>query len=203
MKVLKQSIVIILTMAAIFTIVNTQLSDYIAQILAMLIIFAIIFIVIKRRRNKNQELFVGSNLEFCAITSAILLLIFLTDGLYSNVFFLVYFLLFGVSFMFEPPTVFVFLLGLLALFSQQALQDNVFQNMVQLGSLVLLSPIAFFFGREFKRREKLEKDIEEKSRKILNEVDALKNKEDGISEGKVLDDIEKQAKNLSEEAKND
>jgi len=105
--------------------------------------------------------------------------------------------------MFEPPTVFVFLLGLLALFSQQALQDNVFQNMVQLGSLVLLSPIAFFFGREFKRREKLEKDIEEKSRKILNEVDALKNKEDGISEGKVLDDIEKQAKNLSEEAKND
>lgn len=203
MKLLKQSLVVILAIVTVFVIANTEAAGYIPQILGVLVIFSLIYIIIQKRRHKDKELFVGSNLEFFAITVGLLLTIFLTDGLYSNLFFLVYFLLFGLSFMFEPFTVFVFLIGLLVLFISQALQNDVFSNMLRLGSLVLLSPIAFFFGREFRRRERLEDQVEMKTEKIISNVQKVIEKESdkmSASEIEAISTISNDAQDLREEA---
>lgn len=180
MKTLNQSLIILLSFFIVFIIQNTGLSSYITQILALLIIFSVIFIVIQRRKNKvlpagkhAEELFIGSNREVFAVTTGIMLTVFLTGGIQSNLFFLLYFLLFGIAFLFEPPTVFVFMVGLIAVFIQGVFNDDVFSNFIKLGSLIFLSPLAFFFGNEFKRREKLEEEIEEKTGEIIEDADEL------------------------------
>lgn len=205
-KLLTQSLTILLAIGAVYAIANTPLSDYIGQILGLLILFAVIYIVIKRRRIKDlpagrqEELFAGSNLEFFAITVGILLTIFLTGGFHSNLFFLVYFLLFGVTFMFHPLTVFVFLAGLLLLFISSALQGDVFANMIRLGSLILLSPIAYFFGREFRRREHLEKEVEKKADQIITDAKEILQSKSSDKKLKKLGDIVEKSDELRREA---
>lgn len=217
MKTLKQSTTLICAMIFVFLVLNTPLSDFITQILALLIIFSIIFVVIQRRRNKGlpaaclpdgqgrqgDELFIGSLREVFVITVGIILTVFLTGGIQSNLFFLLYFLLFGIAFLFEPATVFVFLIGLVAVFIQPALKDDVLSNLIKLGSLAFLSPIAFFFGREFKRRESLEKEVEDKTGEIIEDVDSLLHSshvENDDEEVEELSDILEKTQKLRDEA---
>lgn len=197
MRVIKQILAIIGTFVLVFLIV-TQLSDYIAQLLGLLIITSIIYIVVKKRQNKEKELFQGSYVEFFTITVSILLVIFLTNGLNSNLFFLTYFLLFGMTFIFEPPTVFLFLLGLIGIFITPALQGEVVPNLIKLGSLVLLSPIAFFFGSEFKRRQTLEDEIEEKTEKIISDVNSIMDSEHAQVSEKEMEAIDNIAQNAND-----
>ncbi|OIP57515.1 MAG: hypothetical protein COX79_02165 [Candidatus Levybacteria bacterium CG_4_10_14_0_2_um_filter_36_16] len=209
MKTLKQSTTLILATIFVFITLNTPLSDFITQILALLIIFSIIFVVIQRRRNKGlpagrqgDELFIGSLREVFVITAGIVLTVFLTGGIQSNLFFLLYFLLFGIAFLFEPVTVFVFLLGFAAVFIQPALKDDVLSNLIKIGSLGFLSPIAFFFGREFKRREKLEKEVEDKTGEIIEDVDSLLHSdhvENDDEEVEELSDILEKTQKLRDE----
>lgn len=198
MKLAKQILTISLTFLFVFIVVNTQLNEYIPFILALVIIFSVIFMVLRRRQNKGADLFIGSNSEVFSITSALLFMVFLTGGIQSALFFLLYFLLFGMAFLFEPPTIFVFLLGLFAVFGISVFQDDVFGNIIKVGSLAFLTPIAYFFGREFKRREELEKKIEKNTDKILSDVEKIANKEGSADE---LEDILNQTEDLQEEAK--
>lgn len=210
MKFIKQSLVIILTIGFVFVIVHTGFSAYIAQILGFIIALGIIYIIIKRRKvrtlppeKRDQEIFSGSYTEFFAITVTILLTIFLTEGFHSNLFFLVYFLLFGMTFMFEPFTVFIFMLGLIALFANQAFSGaDIIPNVIRLSSLVLLSPIAFFFGREFKRREKLEEEIEDSTSEIISDAQkALKSGSKSPQEIKSIGKIVERSDKLRKKAK--
>lgn len=152
MKFIKDSLVISLGMAIVF-VISQLISDYILPILIGMIVFGAIYILVRRRKKKVEDLFSGSYIEFLTITISILLLIFLTGGINSSFYFLTYFLLFGLSFTFEPLTIFVFLMGILLVFLPQALTDNIIANSIRLGSLILLSPIAFFFGTELKKRD--------------------------------------------------
>lgn len=101
-------------------------------------------------------------------------------------FFLLYFLGFGISFALEPATVFVFVIGIVALFFPLAVKDDVFRNLIMLGSLVLLSPLSFFFGQTYTRTEKddrelarLRKSTGEKAEKIHLDVSHVLKKEKG------------------------
>lgn len=190
MKTFNQSITILLSFLIVFIIQNTGLSGYITQILALLIIFSVIFIVIQQRKNKSDELFIGSKREVFAITTGITLTVFLTGGIQSNLFFLLYFLLFGIAFLFEPATVFVFMIGLMAVFLQSAFQDDVFSNLVKVGSLAFLAPIAFFFGNEFKRREKLQDTVEEKTSEIIEDMDKLLHSKDAASNPEDIEELD-------------
>src|SRR5581483_3006072 len=98
MKLLKESLVILATIATVFLISQTDASNYIIPIIIAFVILSAIYIFMRKIR--KQDLFQGSYFEFFAVTSAILLLIFFTDELNSNFFFLTYFLLFGISFIF-------------------------------------------------------------------------------------------------------
>lgn len=163
MKILKQSITLLLACLTVFTIISTPLSGYMTPILGLIIVFSVIFLILKRRRNKNEDLFVGSNIEVFAITLALLLAIILTGSLNSNLFFLLYFLLFAIVFLYEPPTVFVLLAGFLIIFWQAAIEGDIFGNLIKLGSLAFIAPISYFFGREFKRRDEPDKKSEPKA----------------------------------------
>ena len=191
MKFFSQSATIILASATVFLILNTALTSYLTPILAFLIIASIIYIIAQKRRNKGEDLLTGSNLEIFGITTAVLLIIFLTGAIQSNLFFLIYFLLFGLAFLFEPATIFVFVICMSLIFLDATLKGEVFSNLIKAGSIIFLSPIAFFFGREFRRREKLEDEVEKTSSDIVEDADALLHSQSVTSEEDVeeIDDI--------------
>lgn len=63
-------------------------------------------------------------------------------------------------FVFEPAITFVFVLGAILIFLPDALKDDVTGNLLKLGSLLLISPLAFFFGKEYRRNDNQEETIE-------------------------------------------
>lgn len=155
MKLVKQLLAITFSFVFCFIVLNTELANYTAWVLSFVIIFFIIYLIVKKQRKKEKEILSGSPFEIISLTIGVLLLTFLTGGLNSGTFFLLYFLLFGAAFLFEPVLVFAVLIGIVSLLLPQALTTGeLFTNMIKVGSLVFVAPIAFFFGREFKEREK-------------------------------------------------
>ncbi|MBI4092005.1 MAG: hypothetical protein HY427_02265 [Candidatus Levybacteria bacterium] len=203
MRFFTQSTSLIIACALVLIIISTPLSSYMTPILGLVIAASVIFIVIRQRSRRDEELFVGSNKEVFTITLALLLSIFLTGGLSSNLFFLLYFLLFGIVFLFEPGTVFVLLLGLGAVFFQSLNEGDLISNLIKLGSLVFLSPISYFFGREFQRREKLSREVEDKTGQILEDAEVLREKTQNEDEIDEIEDIEQKAEDLRKEAQDD
>lgn len=155
MKLVKQLLAITFSFVFAFIVLNTELAAFTAWILSFVIIFFVIYLIMKKRRKKEAEILSGSPFEIITLTIGVLLVIFITGGLNSGTFFLLYFLLFGAAFLFEPVLVFAVLVGIVGLLLPQALNTGeLFNNMIRVGSLVFVAPIAFFFGREFKEREK-------------------------------------------------
>lgn len=159
MKFLQQSSLLTLSFLFVFLWQQASLSQFTIQILGL---FIFLFLVLSAFRKK-------SGWSFFFLTSIVLLMIFATGALNSNFFFLLYFLCFGIAFVFEPVTVFIFLIGTILLFLPGAPRDDIMGNFIKLGSLVLISPLAFFFGREFRREEKQEQIISD----MQEEVDEL------------------------------
>ncbi len=202
MKIFKETLTILISTGIVLLIVNTSFSLYLTQILAFIVAVSILIIVIKKR--KNKELLSGSLLEVFGITTSIFLTIFLTDAVNSPLFFLLYFLLFGIAFLMEPYAVFIFLAGILILFVPKMLPGIDVAELARVGGIILISPIAYFFGREFQRREKLEKDIEEKAEKIIEVANDVK--DNNILEdysNTEVDEIIEEASELKKSAQNE
>jgi energy-coupling factor transporter transmembrane protein EcfT len=87
-------------------------------------------------------------------------LIFSTGAIDSTLFFLLYFLGFGVAFVFEPVVTFVFVLGVILVFIPDVIKGDLLVNSLKLGSLLLISPLAFFFGNEYRKNDKQTTEIE-------------------------------------------
>lgn len=173
MNYLKQSLVIILATSTVFVIVETPALAAIPYILGFLAGGSIIYALFRKRVRKQQEAFIGSNLEIYAILVFVLLVVFLTGGISSNLFFLTYFLIFGVTFIFEPIIIFLFLIGLLILYIPGTLQDDIFTNVIKLSSVFLLTPVAYFFSREFKKRESLQNKVNRSTEIIITDAKDL------------------------------
>ena len=202
MKLTFQAITLALSCAIVALITLTSAIAYLAPILGFLILVSVIVIIIKQRRAAkkakmgiSEEIFSGSNLEVFVITTTVLLIIFLTGGLYSNLFFLLYFIMFGLVFLFEPPAVFVLLIGLLAIFYPSISDGDLFLNFIKLGTLVFLAPISFFFGREFQKRERLDREIQDKAGQIIEDAQVLRTKTKKENRD-TIDDIENKAEEL-------
>lgn len=191
-------------MLAVLAVISTPLASYMAPILGLIIIFSCIFIIIRQRSvrqglgqvSKGEDIFSGSPIEVATVIVVLMLAVFLTDGLASNLFFLIYFLLFGIVFLFEPATVFILLIALFVVFYQSLGEGDIVSNLIKLGSFALLSPVFYFFGREFARREKLEEEIDDKTGQILEDARVLRNKKRGEDETDQIDDIIEKAEEL-------
>lgn len=196
---------IVLAVFFVFLVQNTILITYNSYLLAILIIFSAIYISLKRRSKSPSSLFSGSPAELFGLISIIVLMVSLTNGLSSPLFFFLYFILFLLAFMCESVTIWIFLTSILLFFLPIVLQSVSSDSLIKMGSLVLISPIAYFIGREFERRQLLNRKIESKTDEIIQEARLLK--EDGTPKGQdeseAIDEIIEEASSLKEDAQTD
>jgi hypothetical protein len=94
--------------------------------------------------------------ETTILIAILLLLLAVTGELNSPLFFLVYFLLFASALLFEPPITLTLTLAL-ALFFGQSL--NSLHGALQLFSLLLFTPLAIYFGRQYLKLLEAKKQI--------------------------------------------
>ncbi|MCL4354612.1 hypothetical protein M1349_04065 [Patescibacteria group bacterium] len=158
MKLIVQSLVLIVSFLAIYIWQQTILTAYTIPALGFLIF---IYLFLSARKKGRAFLELGNSpWAIFALNTVIFLLIFSTEGLSSPIFFLLYFLGFGIAFVFEPMAIFVFVVGTVLIFLPDALKNDVTTNFLKVGSLVLISPLAYFFGNEFRRNDDQEAEIE-------------------------------------------
>jgi len=211
MKVILQSIYLAIPFIIAFIWQNTLLSKYTLQTIALLI--AIYLILSLKKRLQKGAVFFGGSADIIIFTLIILLIVLATGNYTSGVFFLLYFLCFGISFVFEPVTVFVFVIyaAILLTLLQYTQTDYVTSNYLKLGSLVLIAPLAFFFGRELKKEDEEVSELEamqernEDSAALISEdvADVLENEKQSIKTKDVekLNEILEEAETLREKPK--
>ena len=192
---------IVLSVFSVFVVQNTFLSNYSSYLLAFLIIFYAIYISIKKRSKSGSELFTSNPSEIYGIISIILLILVLTGSLSSPLFFFLYFILFLLAFVSESVTVWIFTLAIILFFIPEGARNFTSDTIIKFGSILLISPIAYFVGKEFERRNLLSKRIDAKTDDIIQEAQVLKNTGVSIEENEAIDEIIEEAESLKEDSK--
>jgi hypothetical protein len=172
MKFFSQSLILVLSFVIVYIWTQSPLATYTIPLLGFLIF---IYLLLSARKKGKSFLTMGGDGPWgiFVLNTLIFLLIFSTDGLYSPIFFLLYFLGFGIAFVFEPSAVFIFILGAILVFLPQGLRDDVSGNMLRLGSLILISPLAFFFGNEYRKTDKQTAEIESMEERAKEAADTI------------------------------
>jgi hypothetical protein len=142
-----------------------------------------------RVQNKKKT-FNKDAINIFILNTIVFLLIFSTGSLRSPLFFLLYFISFGIAFVLLPQIVFVFILGSILILLPDVLSNQppsdtklFVENLVKLASLGLISPLAYFFGREYQERIIHQEQDKEVAEIISNEAaNVLNNEEEKLSE---------------------
>lgn len=210
MKILLQSAVLILSFVFVFVWKETPLISYTVPLSGALIVLYILFSARKKGKGFLQMGGEGPWGIFF-LNTVILLLIFSTGGIDSVLFFLLYFLGFGIAFVFEPAVTFVFVLGVILVFVPDAIKGDLLVNSLKLGSLILISPLAFFFGNEYRRNDKQSEAIEgleERTKEAANTIsedieDVIKDEKANLKgeDLEKLNEILEETEDLREESK--
>lgn len=202
MNLFKQSLILIASFIIVFIWQSTFLSDYTIPTLGFLIFIYLITFA----RKKGGIGTTGNPLAIFILNTVIFLLVFATGALSSPLFFLLYFVCFGITFVFEPASIFIFVLGALAVFAPEAIKNDITGNVLRLGSLAVISPLAFFFGREYKKRDSVE-EVKERAKDsadtIAKDVEEVLKNEKSMNTNDVekLNDILEETENLRAETK--
>ncbi len=205
MKLVWHWTILILSFGAVFLWEQSSLDTYTIQVLAGLVIIYILIAAINKKRRRD---IIGGAADIFILNTSILLLISITGNLYSPLYFLLYFLGFGITFIFEPLSVFVYVLGAIAIFLPEALKNGSVESFIRLGSLILISPLAFFFGQEYRDRDVQEEKIEEMRERVTDagetieqEVKTILNDDPALKKEEVakLKEVLSEAKDLKKE----
>ncbi len=216
MKIVKQSSVLLLSFALVFLWQLTPLSNYTIQALGFLAF--LLLLTSLRRSKKKKEAFkpmslVGDNAYWSVflLNTLVFLVVFATGGINSSLFLLLYFVGFGIAFVFEPAVVFVYLLGTALVLTPLIIQDDVVGNIIKCATILIVGPLAYFFGREFQKEEKedeaiaaLEDEAHQKASNIEKTiVEVLEEEKDVLSDENVakLKKVLKESDELREETK--
>lgn len=194
MRVLLQSLLLLFSFALVFIWQQTPLSSYTLPIIGFLVV---VFIVSSFATSKGgKQISLGGPLGIFILNTVMLLFVFSTGGLSSGFFFLLYFVVFALVFVFEPYTIIAFTIGIVLVFIPDAIRDDVVGNFIRLGSIVLISPLAFFFGKEYKKSGEREEAIESIGKDLKEVVEKEKEKispEDLDKLSQVVEETEKLA----------
>jgi len=157
---------------AFFWTSQEQLSFYTLQLTAFFIIlFFLNQFLIKKKKKIKPFSKLSLTFDGAIFTMITLLLIFSTGGLNSPLFFLIYFLMFGLALLFEPPITLTLSLIMVIIFLFSPPRDSLLTEAFQLLSLLLITPLALFFSKQYlnllKEKEKI--TIIEKEIKISEE----------------------------------
>lgn len=125
---------------------------YITQIIALISIVFIFLSLFKK------------TISIHLIAFIICLIVFDSQGLNSPFFFLIYFLLFTIAFQNPPTTTLSFSLALILLLSNTF--DSI-ESIIPLASLLFVTPLAWFIGKQYLDKTKTDSDIEISETNIL------------------------------------
>jgi hypothetical protein len=171
MNIISQALVLIVSFIVIFIWEMTPLSGVTVPLLGFLV--ALYLIIAARKKGKGFLSMGGGPFGIFILNTLIFLLIFSTDSINSPLFFLLYFLGFGISFVFEPNLTFVFVLGAILVFVPDVLKGDITNNVLKVGSLILISPLAYFFGKEYRRNDQQEGSIEALKERTKEAADTI------------------------------
>lgn len=180
-KFLLHSAFLIAAVVLVFVWTNIpQLSVYTLQLIA-LFVMAYFVNQFYMRRKKQPFSRINLTLDAVVFTMVILLLIASTGGLTSPLFFLLYFLMFGLALLFEPAITFSLALAMVLFFVLQPVKEEPLIEALQLLSLLLITPLAMFFGKQYLRVLENEEKI-----KILEEETEIMEEQIGQEETDIL-----------------
>lgn len=202
MKILRQSAVLLLSFAIIFIWQVTPLSGFTIQALGL---FALLFLLTSLLKKKKRESFTPASLigdnpywSVFLLNTLVFLIVFATGGINSSLFLLLYFVGFGIAFVFEPSVVFVYLLGTAVVLTPAIIQDDVTGNIIKSATILIVGPLAYFFGREFRKEEKedeailaLEAEAHEKAAAIEKSVVEVLEEEKEVLSDKAMHTLKK------------
>jgi hypothetical protein len=141
------SILLLIISGATFAWVKSPLATYTLQLTGLLVIAYVLNGYLARKK-VALALRHKVTLDLILMSAVTFLLILSTGSLYSPLFFLVYFLLFGVALLFEPlsaVSLALFASGFLLLGNQK----EILAELLQLGSMFLITPLAVIFGKQY------------------------------------------------------
>lgn len=133
------------------------------------------------RRKKQALSRLNLTIDAVIFTLVILLLVASTGGLTSPLFFLIYFLMFGLALLFEPAITFSLALAMVLFFLLKPTKEEPLIEALQLFSLLLITPLAMFFGRQYLKLLENEEKI-----KILEEEEEIMEEQIGKEETDIL-----------------
>lgn len=193
MKLIWQYSTLALSFVAIFFL---RESEFIVQISGLFI--AIYLIISMRKGGKGFLTMGGGPLGIFLLNTVIFLFIFSTGGINSSVFFTLYFISFGIAFVFEPITVFIFATGAVLIFLPTALTADVTTNLLKIGSLVFISPLAYFFGKEYRKTDLQDEKINALEERTKEAADTISKDVDEIIADEKTNLKEKDMEKLNE-----
>ena len=114
----------------------------------LIICYSIIHFISKKRQ--------GFDVFFLSLIT--FLLVFSTGAINSPVFFLLYFLLFGVALLLTPQTA-IYLAVIVSFFLFFTQRKSLLNELLQLSSLFLIAPLATIFGKQFLKIKSLQTEV--------------------------------------------
>jgi len=123
---------------------NPTLNSFNLQAVGLLILFYFGGKLLSKSQQKIMNI-----LDAVVLTSLIMFLVLTSGGIHSSLFFLLYFLLFGLSLLFEPTQSFFLSLSLIVVFGIDAGFKFDQAGLINLLSLLLITPLASVFGRKY------------------------------------------------------
>lgn len=203
MKQLIPSLSVALGVLLTFLVQNSQFNTLSSYLLAVFIVFSAIYIMLNQRSASRQKLLSGNPLELFALSVIVMLILSLTGSLNSPLFFFLFLFIFTLPFITRKTAVIAFSTCALLFFLPEIIRETTQDSLIKIGSIILLSPIAYFVGYELERRQKLGEKIKEKTETIVEDAQALK--EDGDlrhpEETEALDEIIEEADSLNKDSK--
>src|ERR1035437_6293735 len=211
MKILLQALVLVLSFVFVFVWKETPLVNYTVALSGVLIVG---YILLSARKKGKGFINMGGEGPWGIffLNTVILLLIFSTGGIDSVLFFLLYFLAFGIAFVFEPMLIFVFVLGVILVFVPDVIKGDLLVNSLKLGSLLLISPLACFFGSQYRKSDQQEEAVEALEERTTEAADTIsedieeviKDEKDSLKSEDMekLNEILEETEDLRAESKN-
>jgi len=190
---------VILSFLFVGLIKSSPLSEQVAFLLAVLIIIAIIYSIIQRKKSTYNLLFSGKPGEIFFVSSITLLMIEITGGVTSSLYFLNYFLLFGLPLISTPITSLIFTASFILFYVPDLIRDPNTDIFLKLGSILLLLPLSYFITNEIYKRQIENEKLKEKVKTIEEDAQTLEVDENDPERRKKLDEIIESAETIDSE----
>ena len=141
-------ILAVIAVVVAFLISISPLASYGLQIAALMIIIYVAVSFLIRKEILSTDIKV--TLDILIFSMTISLLVFTTGGFSSPVFFLSYFLLFGIA-LFSSPITATAITVTFALLFIVAPKADIWIDLLQIGSLLAIAPLSVLFGKQYLR----------------------------------------------------